>query len=197
MRFLKKDRGIESHGITISVGRPPTINSSSALIMEFLFFQLLGILVVLQSLRGKNLQLEWVGSYLSVNRVASESYFQSSQQLAGYFMLCFWKTETYRYLPQDGARLYFMSLRKTCLSASACSKARSVSCPCSIRLKLELAKYIRVTCFETSCQFNGLIDNTSAPKIRNSQKKKLGASVFKKNMNIFSSNTFVTKSKWH
>ena len=88
--IFKKDRGIESHGITISVGRPPTITLSSGLIMRLLFFQLLDflcILVVLQLLRGKNLQLEWVGSYFSANRVAS--YFQSSQQLAGYFMLCF------------------------------------------------------------------------------------------------------------
>ena len=49
----------------MSVGRPPTITLSPVLIMRFqddLGF--LAIWVVLESLRGKNLQLEWVGKFI-------------------------------------------------------------------------------------------------------------------------------------
>ena len=92
-------------------------------------------MVVLQSLRGKNLQLEWVGSHFSANRLAS--YFQTSPQLAGCFMLCFWKAETYRHLPHKAA-MYFMSFEKHILvSFCLCTlrKAWSVSCPCSFKLE--------------------------------------------------------------
>ena len=92
--------------------------------MRSFFFQdaldFLAIWVILQSLRGKNLQLEWVGSHFSANRLAS--YFQTSPQLAGCFMLCFWKTETYRHLPHKAAGCTSCRSKNTFLSASACAR---------------------------------------------------------------------------
>ena len=139
-------------------------------------------MVVMQSLRGKNLQLEWVGSHFSTNRLAS--YFQNSQQLAGCFMLCFWKTETYRRLPHKAA-MYFISFEKHIFCLCTLRKAWSVSCPCS--LKLEHAKYhecfVIINCMmQDANSMARLIEVLSiirqSQKFGNHKRKKLAQAVF-------------------